>query len=237
MRRTSFLLLFVILIVAPDRSVISESETAAPCKVGSQAAPLGFWNWPVKSTVKVYVVKSEFTSTQVAFLMLPFANWNGVSDKTGSFVRFSYQGAVPKPVYCENCLTITRGDIFNKSTRHATELSAYSARGDQVLTWATIIVERALINPKVLTNAITHELGHSFGLLDCYNCRAKSTVMLKLRTLETPNGVEGPTDCDIAQVRAAYKELAVRVRPAPVSLEDEGEEPVEDDTPVVIKKP
>lgn len=237
MRQSFFLLLLVILILAPHRSTVAVSGIAAPCKVGSQAAPFGFWNWPVNSTVNVYVVSSEFTNTQLASLMLPLANWNAVSDNTGAFVKFSYKGSVPEPMYCQNCLTITRGNIFDKSRRHATELRAYSARGDQVLTWATIVVERALINPKVLTNAIAHEIGHSFGLLDCYDCKAKSTAMLKLQTLQTPNGVEGPTDCDVQQVRAAYKELSVRVRRAPAALEDEGEEPIEDDTPVVIKKP
>jgi hypothetical protein len=54
-------------------------------------------------------------------------------------------------------------------------------------------------------------------------------------------GLEGPTACDVAQIKAAYQELKLRVRPAPVVariiIPDEGEEPVEDDTPVVIPPP
>jgi hypothetical protein len=48
-----------------------------------------------------------------------------------------------------------------------------------------------------------------------------------------------PTPCDIAQVRQAYQELKVRIRPSPSSRNriDEGEEPVDDDTPIVIPKP
>jgi hypothetical protein len=54
------------------------------------------------------------------------------------------------------------------------------------------------------------------------------------------NDMEGPTACDIAQVGAAYKELALRVRPSPQPEKlrrDEGEEPVDDDTPIVVPKP
>ena len=31
----------------------------------------------------------------------------------------------------------------------------------------------------VSTNALAHELGHSFGLLDCYSCKTQSTVMIR----------------------------------------------------------
>jgi hypothetical protein len=63
--------------------------------------------------------------------------------------------------------------------------------------------------------------------------------MNQFKTVNEPNDMEGPTGCDIAQVKAAYKELAVRVRPSPQKDEivDEGEEPVDDDTPIVIRKP
>src|SRR6185503_13129547 len=119
----------------------------------------------------------------------------------------------------------------DKVKRHATELQTYSARRDQIMTWAHIVIDPVLTNPKALTNAMAHELGHNFGLFDCYSCKDKSTVMNQFKSVNVPNDMEGPTECDIAQVRAAYKELAVRVRPSPQILEvvDEGEEPEDDD--------
>jgi hypothetical protein len=48
------------------------------------------------------------------------------------------------------------------------------------------------------------------------------------------NDVEGPTLCDIAQVKNAYNELRIRVNPAAMNMGvDDGEEPIEDDTPLV----
>jgi len=141
---------------------------------------------------------------------------------------------------CENCLTVMRGPVFDGRKRHATELRTYSARGDQIMTWAQIVVDPRLTNSKALTNAVAHELGHNFGLLDCYTCKFKTTVMNQFKVVNEPNDMEGPTTCDIAQVKAAFLELAVRVRPAPKIEEgvvDEGEEPEDDDTPIVIRKP
>jgi hypothetical protein len=108
------------------------------------------------------------------------------------------------------------------------------------MTYASIVIDPALTNPKALTNAMAHELGHNLGLLDCFTCKRRSTVMNQFRVVNVSNDMEGPTACDVAQVRAAYKELATRVRPSPAPgllLRDEGEEPIDDDTPIVEPKP
>lgn len=208
------------------------------CKVGKDAPAFGFWTWAPKSTVKVYVLSSDFAAGELPYLQKPFDTWNDVAGETGSGVKFENAGSTSRPLYCENCLTVMRGKVFDKAKRHATELRTYSARADQIMTWAHIVIDPVLTNPKAITNAIAHELGHNFGLVDCYSCKDKSTVMNQFKEINVPNEMEGPTKCDIAQVRAAFKELLVRVRPAPkVEVVDEGEEPEDDDTPVVIRKP
>ena len=210
-----------------------------PCKVGKNSTGFGFWTWAANSQIKVYTLGSDFSEIELPHLLKPLQTWNAVSELTGSGVKFEYVGSTSAPLYCENCLTLMRGKVFDKVKRHATELQTYSARGDQIMTWAHIVIDPLLTNPEALTNAMAHELGHNFGLVDCYSCKAQSTVMVQFKTVNEPNDMQGPTPCDVFQVKAAYKELAVRVRPAPNSKEvvDEGEEPVDDDTPVVIKKP
>jgi hypothetical protein len=52
--------------------------------------------------------------------------------------------------------------------------------------------------------------------------------------------MDRPSACDVAQVKLAYQTLAAqlkRVGQTPPLAVDEGEEPVDDDTPVVIRKP
>ena len=210
------------------------------CEVGVQAPPAGFWTWPIDSQVKVYVVESDFQPGEVSSLLAPLASWNAVSDVTGSRVKFEYAGASARPRYCETCLTIERGAVFDKQKRHLTELRAYSVRGDRMLSWASIVIDPALTSPKALTDAVAHELGHNFGLVDCYSCKPKTTVMNQFGPINVPNDMPGPTACDVAQVKAVYKQLLAQASRTPSAKKltsDEGEEPVDDDTPIVVAKP
>ena len=208
------------------------------CDVGVKAPPIGFWTWPTGTQVRVYVVESDFKPGEVSFLLAPLASWNAVSETTGSRVSFEYSGVVTSAPHCENCLTIERGLVFDKQRRHLTELRAHGSRGDRTLSWASIVIDPALTNPKALTDAVVHELGHNFGLLDCYSCKTRATVMSQFGEVNVANDMPAPTTCDVAQVKAAYKQLALNPKPiARNTVEDEGEEPVDDDTPIVVPKP
>jgi hypothetical protein len=221
------------------------AATATPalsqsCKVGVDAPPVGFWRWAPRSQVKIYVLENDFDDGELPFLLAPLKSWNAVSAVTGSRVNFEYKGASETPLYCQNCLMIRRGRVFDESRRHLTELKTYGIPGNNIITWASIVVDPRLTNHKVLTNAMVHELGHSFGLLDCYSCKPGSTAMLQFKHVNVSNEMGGPSACDVAQVKAVYQAVATQLRNAPrpkANIEDEGEEPVEDDTPVIIPKP
>ena len=213
---------------------------SSPCKVGSSAAPTGFWAWAPESRIQVYVLASDFNESELDYLLEPLATWNAVSDATGSKVKFEYKGTTETPLNCRNCVTIKRGHVFGKAKRHLTELRTYSAARDEIMTWAGIVIDPRLTNPKTLTNAVAHELGHSFGLLDCYDCKKNSTVMIKFDAINAANDMHGPSPCDVAQVQRVYQSIATkfkRAKPLKRSVVDEGEEAVDDDTPIVVRKP
>jgi len=215
------------------------ASSVSNCEIGSRAARAGFWTWQPGSQVQVYILQKDFASEEIPYLTKPLELWDAVWESTGSRVRITYAGTTTVPRECENCLTIGRSRIYNVKTRHGSEIKAYGVIGTRIIKYATIAIDPKLTNSKSLTNAVAHELGHSFGLLDCYDCKGGSTVMTKFTGMSISNNVEGPTGCDIAQVRKAYKELELRERAAPVAevQEDEGEEPVLDDTPLVVPKP
>jgi hypothetical protein len=232
------LLLFVTCLAVTD----ANPQTAfvmTPCQVGQRAPAIGFWTWAANARVNVYIVSTDFKAEEMSRLLNVLQNWNSVSELTGSGVKLEYHGNTDRQLSCENCLTIMRGTVFDKSKKHLTSLTAFSARHDQVISYAVIAVDPVLTNPKAIADALAHELGHNFGLLDCFTCKKKSTVMNQFKATNVANDMAAPSPCDIAQVKAAYQELKVRVRPSPPdrSLIDEGEEPVDDDTPIIIPKP
>lgn len=233
------MLLSLIACVAVRPAHTENPPVPAPCRIGQQAPAIGFWTWAANAHVKVYIVSADFKPEEIPYLLKAFQNWNSVSELTGSGVKFEYEGNTNQELSCGNCLTVMRGPVFDKAKRHATELKVFSLHHDQIISYAVIVIDPVLSNPKTLLDAVAHELGHNLGLLDCYTCKKKSTVMNQFKTINVPNDMAMPAPCDIAQVREAYKELKVRVRPSPPNrnLLDEGEEPVDDDTPIIIPKP
>lgn len=215
-----------------------KSPSLTPCQVGRNAAATGFWAWPAGTRVKVYLRRKDFRSEEVPYLLAPLEHWNSVSDATTSGVRFEYAGTTDEQLTCEDCLTLMRGTVFDKSKRHVTETHAYSVHRDQLIAYAAIVIDPALTNLQSLSNAVSHELGHNLGLLDCYGCKRNTTLMTGFKGLNVPNALEAPSACDVAQVREAYAELKIHVRPSPiVARVDDGEEPVDDDTPIVVPTP
>jgi hypothetical protein len=210
----------------------------APCVAGRTAAPTGFWTWPANSHVNIYLREPDFSEEYVAAVKIAVGNWDAAAVENGSNVHFTFHGLTHETKTAHGDLTIVRGDIYNKKIRHLAVLEAHSLRNNQLIDYALVIVDLRVKNPEVLTNVMAHELGHSLGLLDCYECSRKSTAMSLLKTGTETNGIQGPTACDTLSVLAAYRELARHVGQAPMvqPAVDEGQEPEADDTPVV-KRP
>jgi hypothetical protein len=210
------------------------------CVVGHTSPATGFWTWPANSQVNVYLRQPDFSAADVSAVEVAVQNWDTSAVENGSNVHFTVRGLTRETKTGTAEMTLVRGDIYNKKQRHLALLEAHSLRQDQLIDFALVIVDSRLKSTEVLTNVIAHEIGHSLGLLDCVKCSGGSTAMGMMKGVSESNGIQGPTACDKARVSEAYRELLVRVRPAPKSLlasqaVDEGEEPEEDDTPIVDK--
>lgn len=213
------------------------ARDAAPCGVGKRGPDKGFWTWAIGSRLKVYVRENDFRSDQISHLVKPLREWEAVSKITGAGVTLSYEGTTSKILECSNCVTIMRHSVFNQKTRHGGELKAFGVEATQIIKYAAILIDPGVTDPETLSNVVAHELGHTFGLLDCYNCPAGSTVMNRMKGMNVSNGMVGPTSCDVAAVKRAYEKLHARADgdSKVVALpDDKGEEPIEDDTPVVV---
>jgi hypothetical protein len=221
------------------RTVENGETTGSRCVVGRTAPSFGFWTWPANSQVNIYLRTPDFSAADVSAVKVSVGNWDGSALENGSHVRFTVRGLTGEMKTGTGDMTLIRGDVYDNKVRHYALLQAHSLKEDQLIDYALVIIDFSVKNADVLTNVMAHELGHSLGLLDCYKCNSKSTAMGLMKAGGESNGIEGPTACDKAGVLAAYRELRMRVGPAPTALsfnkrvEDEGEEPEADDTPVV----
>jgi hypothetical protein len=223
-------------VIKEQKGLAQQGGRVSECEVGVSAPAYGSWTWPANTQVKVFIVASGFKSEEIPYLLRPLETWNAVSNSSTSGVNFVYAGSATELQTCDNCLTIMRGKVVEK--RHAAEFQAASKHADQLISYAKIILDPRISDLTALTNAVAHEIGHTLNLLDCYSCHKRSTIMSFIRK---SNSLFGPTPCDVAQIKTAYAELKRRVLPAPavarIIIVDEGEEPVEDDTPIVIPPP
>ncbi|MDQ1638610.1 MAG: hypothetical protein QOF62_1949 [Pyrinomonadaceae bacterium] len=239
---TSVTLLLFVALVAASALAQTNDSVAAACDAKVKAPDYSLPEWPEKAEVKVFIVAADFNPEQIAAILTPLRNWSAVAEATGSQVTFVYSGPTAEHQDCLNCLTIMRGKVHDNQ-KHAAELQATVNQGEQTILYARLVIDRVIPNLTALTNAVAHELGHNFGLRDCFECRAGTTVMGLIRSSD---GLTGPTRCDVAQVRRVYDHVRIysaevkRRKPQQVAKivpVDEGEEPVDDDTPIVVKKP
>lgn len=212
-------------------------STANQCTVGLSQPAIGFWTWPAASQVNVYLHEPDFSSDYALAVERAMQSWNATAAENGSQVHFILRGISQTAHTSTGDMTLVRGDVFTNKEKHLALLEAHSWRHDQLIDYARVIVDYRVNNPKVLTNVIAHELGHSLGLMDCYKCAKQTTAMGLMKSANETNGIDGPTACDTLAVRLAYRELSARIRTEPVIRKseraDEGEEPEADDTPVI----
>jgi len=218
--RTKFFVISVVLIVAVlylSHAKTAVAQTIAPCIVGHTSPSTGFWTWPANSLVNIYLRDPDFSQDYVAAVRLAVENWDAAAVESGSNVHFIFHGLTVATKTGQGDLTITRGETYDKK-RHLAFLQAHSLQSNRLIDYALVIVDVRVKNPDVLTNIMAHELGHSLGLMDCYECSRKTTAMSLLKTGTEPNGIEGPTACDKFAVQAAYRELALQLTSTAVTF-------------------
>ena len=178
----------------------ANNSVASACDAKVKSPDYSMPEWPEKTEVKVFTIAGNFKPEQLAAILTPLSNWSAVAEASSSQVTFIYSGQTAEPQDCLNCLTIMRGKVHDNQ-KHAAELQAMVNPGEQTILYARLVIDPIIPNMAALTNAVAHELGHNFGLRDCFDCQRGTTVMGLIRS---SNGLNGPTSCDLAQVRRVY---------------------------------
>lgn len=187
------------------RSPKSNSAAAEVCTANRTAPPIGAYNWPADTEVKVYFLRKLFTHEQRLALLEAMAEWTTASQEIGSGVRFVDAGETDTRQACQGCLTIRRADVFKEDKRHYAFFYPMS-RVDRLLVSAWIDFDYGITKPSALKGFMAHELAHGLGLWDCLSCKKKRTIMSGFPGRNKDNGLVAPSRCDLATVRDVYQQ-------------------------------
>ncbi|HKP44982.1 MAG TPA: hypothetical protein VJT50_00155 [Pyrinomonadaceae bacterium] len=177
---------------------------AQTCVANRNSPPASNWYWAPDSEVKVHFVRGMFTPEQQNMLLSAMEFWTQAAHKAGAGVSFIYAGETGGVINCENCLTVTRRDVYHQDRKHYAFFNPLRQRPDGRLFSAWIDLDFATTGPKALKGFMVHELGHGLGLWDCTTCHNKQTIMNGFPGINKDNGLLEASHCDLEVVRQVY---------------------------------
>jgi hypothetical protein len=169
--------------------------------VGKTSPESRGWHWKDGSRVRVFFLKGSFTESESKALSIAINNWNSALGEIDSHVSFLSSGERDNiSAAGEPSVTIFRGTP-RKSERLG-EIKFHSVSNGAV--HLTVTISPVVTELKALTSLLTHEIGHSLGLSDCYECKRGTTAMSAFKGDNEGNNVFAPSECDKYVVAAGY---------------------------------
>lgn len=201
--------LLLLLWAAPAMTAAGSAEAGAggstltmpkQCQPGKTSTEALGWRWKPGAVVRVYYVKDNFTVAEAAALFRAVNNWNEALKEINSQVVFLTGGMSAGIATDGTSITIMRG--LPKGKERVGEIKLHSVTNGRV--HLVVVINPEVTNLNALTSLMTHELGHTLGLADCYECRSGTTAMAAFRGSNKGNDVYEPSECDRYVVAAGY---------------------------------
>jgi len=177
---------------------------SSECKTDRSAPPVGRFSWPVDARVQVYFVRSMFTKEQQQALLKAMSFWSESAERNGAGVTFLYAGESDGPRNCNNCLTVTRREVYKNDRKHYAFFVPLGMKTEGILKSAWIDFDVATTDSRALQGYMVHELAHGMGLWDCPKCKKKQTIMSGFPGVNKNNGLLEASACDLEVVRQVY---------------------------------
>ncbi len=212
-------LIFVLIIPI----VVNAQHLNQACTTNRNAPPTSSYYWRPDTTVRVYFTRDKFTPEQRLTLFEVMTVWTEAAQRVGADIRFVDAGDSDGLVHCNDCLTVTRSEVYKRDRKHYAFFSPLSSDREGLLISAWIDFDVATTSLKALRSFMAHEMGHGMGLWDCKICKKNQTIMNGFPGINRDNGLASPSDCDLEVVRRVYqhqRQLAIRAPVKPL-LADE----------------
>jgi hypothetical protein len=180
-------------------------------------AGLAAVRWLPNTSVTVSFVDGDFTESEKAALQVAINLWQSALSRLAVGLVFVNGADVVSEAAPAFGQIIVRRAYKMEEGKYGRIVA--SARADNYLDRASILVNGAVREKKILRKLMMHELGHALGLRDCSDCGAGKSVMnhFSLTSIlgfgvQERNVASKPTLSDIAQVETGYRQA-----PAPQS--------------------
>ncbi len=175
------------------------TEMPKQCQPGKTSTePLG-WRFRQGTLVRVYYLKGNFSAREQEALTRAVNNWNDALRDINSRIVFRTSGESESLSSDVTSIVVMRGEP--KGKERVGEIKLHSVTGGRA--HLVVVISPKIKEPDALTSLMTHELGHSVGLADCYECRTGTTAMAAFRG-NRGNDVYEPSECDRYAVAAGY---------------------------------
>lgn len=171
----------------------------------SQPALLGRqYTWPQNSDITVNI-SGDFgdASSLAGCVRQAFLNWsNNPNTAAGVRYNFNFNAA---PTGGPNTIYVARtAPPLEPTGQPQARMDPTFNSTNTNLQAAIVRVNPAVTNCTALTEAMAHEIGHMYGLADCPNCPAGTSVMTSYNNMnDVDSGSPSPMGCDAEQARLA----------------------------------
>jgi len=170
------------------------------CRRGKTSAEALGWRWKPGTQVKVYYLKDNFSAAETEALSRAVSNWNKALQEIGSPMAFVISGEREGVATKDASITVLRG--IPRVKIRVGEARFYALSNGVIR--LTVTINPVVTDLSALTSLLTHELGHSLGLADCYGCRRGTTAMAAFKSNNQGNDVYEPSACDKYVVATGY---------------------------------
>jgi hypothetical protein len=178
------------------------TDAAMPkqCRPGKTSTEAMGWRWKPNARVRIYYLKDNFNRLETEAFSRAVANWNNALKEIDSHIVFILGGERESVSEDNASITVQRG--IPKGKDRLGQLRFYSMSNGVMR--ATMTISPMVTDLNALTSLMAHEIGHSLGLADCYECKRGTTAMAAFKEANKGNDVYEPSECDKYVVATGY---------------------------------
>lgn len=161
--------------ISIENTIAQEEETYPACSPPDRLANTNGAAWQHGATIRVVFNSNDFpeNSPQRTAIEAAFTNWQNAHTNSGVEFTFATGTSNPETI---NSYYVHRQAAPNGAATSISNTGSPATSGN-ITQRATTAIDPSVTAVSALTSFMAHEIGHTFGLADCFTCATASTIM------------------------------------------------------------